>query len=90
MRSPRRIPSFRTVLKTTPKKYGEPPGYMRIVRRNLIMDKPEHESIMPNPYEIAHGVQWQGFAGTYRTNKNHTVEGEKPFFITCEMGPLAN
>ena len=84
------MPSFHTVYRTTPRKYGEPPGHMRVMRRNLIMDKYDHESIMANQYEIVRGQQWQGFAGTYRTNKNFNNTTEKPFFITCEMGPLAN
>ena len=85
-----RVPTFHEVYHASPRKYGEPPGKMRIIRRNRIMGKADEESIMPNPYVIAQGLQWQGFAGSYRTNRNLDSTDEKKFFITYDMGPLSN
>lgn len=88
--TPRKVvPPLSVVHKTSPRKYGDLPGKLRVIRRSALMDKDIDETIRGNPYEIAQGLQWQGFAGSYRTNKNYDNTNEKKFFITYDLGPLA-
>ena len=55
--TPRKVvPPLSVVHRTSPRKYGDLPGKLRVIRRSALMDKDIDETIRGNPYEIAQGL----------------------------------